>query len=430
MLPLPPVLVSAPAARSLCCRRQSLSAAETSPEAVASLRRLVPLRSHHRRRVLASAQALERLRDRQQGEADGRDSFVPATARPWCLGLHQLDVVESLPGRSRPRVHTLSADGGGAKARECRAVGVESLRRAASETECEMRAKLSRLRMRDLAVFAAVAGIVAVAAVFAAHEVGLDGSGAGAQSSPLTLILSAPKICETGHGIGGDHSTRLYDGDGNPTGWKDEFLGWFDIAEVPITWRVTGGVGPYTLEIDGETRDATHEYRGARGKASVSCAITTVEPFIFTTEGGTPPTRAYRADPDVDSGVKTIQAVVTDANGDTAEATDDVYVILSTGDHEHVLRAEKTYRVFGALITIPSGIDMRIGARESGDDGTEAQELYVESTNQHASVWFSLPSFTVITRVIPDGVRGTDAGVDLNAKFDELIASINRSPVQ
>ena len=43
--------------------------------------------------------------------------------------------------------------------------------------EFEMKAMLNRIRMRDLVVFVAVAGIVAVAALFAVREAGVGGGG-------------------------------------------------------------------------------------------------------------------------------------------------------------------------------------------------------------------------------------------------------------
>lgn len=224
-----------------------------------------------------------------------------------------------------------------------------------------MRVKLSRIGLRDLALFVAVVGIVAVAAVFAAREAGLDGPWASAQGSPLTLTLSASDICETTRGGGWEHGTQIVDEDGTELRIEDTYLGHFDVGETPMRWQVSGGVRPYTLEIDGETRDATHDYLGASGTASVSCATTTVESFFFLLDLDTnAETRAYRADPQVDSGWKTVRAVVTDANGDTAEATIDFYVIRTDAE---ILRRGQTYRVWGGhLVTAPSSYDVALGS--------------------------------------------------------------------
>ena len=311
-----------------------------------------------------------------------------------------------------------------------------------------MRNRLTRVGLRRVALFVAVAAAVAVITVLAAREAGIGDAPAAAgpvQSSPLqsdasataqqafSLTLSAPEICETERGIGGDYATGLYDDEGNPTGWKDEYLGHFNVAETPVKWRVTGGTGPYTLVIDGETRDAKRKYWGAQGTASVSCAITTVEAFMFSVESRPNNLqRAYRSDPQVDSGWKTVRAVVTDANGDTAEATVDVYVILDTGSPDVLLRRGRTYRVFGHLLTVPQGLDLRIGEAATGEGGTGAVSLDVEGSQPLARIWLDDTSFREIRRIVPnltDLVRGAQAeSVDLNKRFDALMQSLGRLP--
>lgn len=170
---------------------------------------------------------------------------------------------------------------------------------------------------------------------------------------------------------------------------------------------------------------AHRSWRLTRGAASVSCALQ----FAGTTyyEGGSIPLRYLTGEVVVDSGLKTVRGVVTDAEGRTAEAEVEFYVILARVSHDHLLRGGATYRVFGTLLTIPSGLDMRVGARESGDSGSDVQQIYVEGTDPIASVWFDLSTWREIAREIPDTVRGA-AGSDLNARFDDLSASIGRSP--
>lgn len=255
-----------------------------------------------------------------------------------------------------------------------------------------MRSRLRSLDPRRVALFVAVAAAVSVVVVLAAREAGIgevpataapsappaaeDDVAAETTGESLSLTLTAAAICETERGIGGDYFTQIVDDEGNETGWKEEYLGHFNVAETPVRWRVAGGTGPYALVIDGETRDAKRAYAGAVGTASVSCAITTVEPFIFTVGDVDPPKRAYRADPEVDSGLKTIHATVTDAQGDTAEASVDIYVILV---NPNVLKRGKTYRVWGRLFTAPLTHDLHTSVYvENECDAASSQRCETE----------------------------------------------------
>ncbi|MDE2745691.1 MAG: hypothetical protein OXI41_06860 [Chloroflexota bacterium] len=125
---------------------------------------------------------------------------------------------------------------------------------------------------------------------------------------------------------------------------------------MPVSWQVSGGHAPYTLVIDHEAAGKGGDYGGASGVAMVGCADasggTWFDPYVG---------RVYAVDPQVDSGWKTVRAVVTDANGDTAEATVDFYVILQLGSTGDILRRGETYRVRGFLMTAPDGYDVRIG---------------------------------------------------------------------
>ena len=231
-----------------------------------------------------------------------------------------------------------------------------------------MRAMLSRLRARDAALFVLIAGLVAAGVFAAAREAGVgeradagtqaaaaeqrapapQQSGEGTPPEPLALTLSAPTICETLPAEAWASGESWQNDDGS---WHIErrLIGWFGAAETAVSWSVEGGTAPYKLMIDGEARDAEGGCRGASGTASVSCALRPGETFIHDGMG-----RGYRTEPEVDSGLKAIRAVVTDGSGATAEASVAVYVILELGVRASI-RAGKTYRVLGTLLTAPEG---------------------------------------------------------------------------
>ena len=179
-------------------------------------------------------------------------------------------------------------------------------------------------------------------------------SGEGTPPEPLALTLSAPTICETlpaQEYAGG----RVYqDEEGN---WHVERTssGWTGVNEVRVAWTASGGAAPYTLQIDGEPRDVAGAYAGANGTASVSCALRSSG--VFFPHPLDEEHRRYRTGPEVDSGLKTIRATVTDGSGATAEASIAVYVILSVGSSGDILQSGETYRVLGTLLTVPEGVD-------------------------------------------------------------------------
>lgn len=334
--------------------------------------------------------------------------------------------------------------------------------------------------MRGLALFVIVAGAVAVIAVLLAREAGIneapantapdrpvaiegqatpaaaqtmsstgsadegpateppsesstaeaDDQSAVAQSESLTLTLTAPATCETEAGRGGFGERVRIDVDGNRT-YEHVALGLYGVAETPVSWSVTGGTGPYTLEIDGETRDATSDYTGAKGAASVSCALETGDVY-FGPDTPEREVRRYRGKVVVDSGLKTIRAVATDALGKSSEATVDVYVILNTGSPEVLLRSGRTYRVFGHLITVPAGIDLRIGEVATGEGGRATISLDVDGAQPPAWIVLDQDTFREVNRVLayrPHQVGGAQAdNAQLDGKFDVLIQSLGRLP--
>ena len=278
----------------------------------------------------------------------------------------------------------------------------------------------------------AVATVIAVAVVVFCGG-GLGGSEpVGGQTEPLTLALSAPQLCETKPARGYADSVLRQDADGNWTKRVSVFAGWFGIAEVDVSWAVSGGTETYRITIDGETRDPAHDYVGASGTASVSCAMTSgAEAFIDIAE------RGYKEQPEVDSGVKTIAATVTDATGATAEASVDVYVILELGSAGDRLEAGKTYRLFGEIISVPTGIELEIGALVASDfgedEGGESVSLHVVGGS--ASIHLNTHDLSEAGRHIRDGDvllydrhDPTGRWSGLHAKLDELVASVGRAP--
>ena len=281
-----------------------------------------------------------------------------------------------------------------------------------------------------LAVAAAVAAIVYLTGRETQVEQRIEASAAVTQErppEPLTLTLTASRrICETGDGQGYFGGRSYQDDEGN---WRSETwsTGWADVAETPITWSVTGGTAPYTLVIDGETRDAEQSYMGPSGTASVSCAMGLGETFID--DDG----RRYRAQPEVDSGLKTIRATVTDGTGATASASAQVYVILAVGSSGDILQRGQTYRVLGTLLTVPEEIDyLAIGGFivSEGGSGTTLGlgiagggwiSLYVGDLSEEARS----------TRSATAGDGDTAVGASetaLDAQLDELVDSVGKRP--
>ena len=318
-----------------------------------------------------------------------------------------------------------------------------------------MRAMLSRLRARDAALFVLIAGLVAAGVFAAAREAGVgeradagtqaaaaeqrvsapQQSGEGTPPAPLALTLSAPTICETLPAQEYAGARSYQDEEGN---WHVERTssGWTGVNEVRVTWTASGGAAPYTLQIDGEPRDVDGAYAGASGTASVSCALRSSG--VFFPHPLDEEHRRYRTEPEVDSGLKTIRAVVTDGSGATAEASVEVYVILGGFGSRDVLERGKTYRVFGHLVTAPLNYDVEVGSvvESQCDDpppGTRCEPVFrlrLIGTGARVSLFMS-DGAEGLRRYSSGaaGARGAAGATDvIDAVFDELVDSVGRQP--
>ena len=307
------------------------------------------------------------------------------------------------------------------------------------------------------ALLTLVAATVAVVTVFADREAGIDDAPpvvetqtlnaesedveAAAQAETLSLALTAPVKCETERGQGYGRDEEVFDEDGNFLRVERKFVAWYGVQEFSVFWSVNGGTGPYRLTIAGETRDAAGDYAGASGRGRILCANTTVETFIEPSG----PVRALRGDPQVDSGWKTVRAVVTDANGATAEASAQVYIIL---DEPSVLTRGQTYRVEGHLITAPPNHDLEccgITDHECSESappeercereisfglirpGVKARLIFWESDFAESERWQILDDGTIIDGrdLRPAGADGSDT---VDAAFDATVDSVGKLP--
>ena len=293
-----------------------------------------------------------------------------------------------------------------------------------------MRDWVRHLESRSPAWFVSGALLTAVAVVFCGGGFGGSPPVVG-QTEPLTLALSAPQTCETtpaeqAHaGVLDEHGELV----AVPFGWRN-------LGTVRVAWTVSGGVAPYRLTIDGQTRDGeTAEFFTAqRGEGVVGCARTSGEWFFRPdpdeeeaggTDGGSWFTPYHREQPDHDPGAKSIQAVVTDATGATAEASVSLYVVLELGSGGDRLEAGKTYRVFNGLVTVPQRIDLEILGIISADGGETLYMLGIVGSSAHIMLTVNTPHREVF-RHVPSG--GSGGGLDLHSQFDELVALLGQPP--
>ena len=287
-----------------------------------------------------------------------------------------------------------------------------------------------RLEPKSPGWFALVVAATAVVVVFCGSALGLGGK--PSIGDALTLTLSAPPTCETlpaAEALRGE-----YDENGELVA---RAFGWVNPGDLSVSWNVSGGTAPYRLTIDGQTRDGWHgkPFAAPSGTAVVSCGRTQDEAVfvdeddfggVLLVDGEPRVWRHHLKMPDVDSGPKTVRATVTDAEGATAEASVDVYVILELGSTGDLLESGKTYRLDGGWLTVPTGISLEIGASVLGL--AESYDLLV--VGAEAGIALDVLDHREISRWLPEDPYYSETGeeIDLGAKFDELVASAGRPP--
>ena len=285
-----------------------------------------------------------------------------------------------------------------------------------------------RLEPKSPGWFALVAIAAAVVVVFCGSALGLGGGDA----QPLTLTLSVPPTCETlpaEEALAGE-----YDENGELVA---RAFGWVNPGDLSVGWNVSGGTAPYRLTIDGQTRDGWHgkPFAAPSGTAVVSCGRTQDEAVfvdeddfggVLLIDGEPRVWRHHLKKPDVDSGPKTVRAIVTDAAGATVEASVEVYVILELGSTGDLLEGGKTYRLYGGWLTVPTEISLEIGALVLGL--AESYDLLV--VGAEAGIALDVLDHREISRWLPEDPYYSETGeeIDLGAKFDELVASAGRLP--
>lgn len=105
----------------------------------------------------------------------------------------------------------------------------------------------------------------------------------------------------------------------------------------------------------------------------------------------------------VDSGWKTVNAVVTDTNGDTAQASTKFYVLLNVGDVDHQMRGGETYRVYGCLMPAPKCTIFQIG--EYGPMQGPSTRTFV-LVDLGATVLLNAETYEEVDRWMPEATAG------------------------
>ena len=306
------------------------------------------------------------------------------------------------------------------------------------------RVQVTRRRAGRAVLAVAVAAAAASVVYFGGQALGLDGSSADG----LAFTISVPVTCETGQEDEGYGSIGGYDEDGK---WvRVDTYGPFyqlaDINTVELMWGIGGGVEPYEVSVQGQTL-----LSGQSGSTLVYCA----ESLPYDELDFTQPRDEYARTqldkpPLVNPGPMTFRATVADANGLSATATTDMYIIPDCrieckGD---VLQPGYTYRIRGRLLTIPDGL--RVDASKvhlfttgcpepAGDCDSEwglslADDLHDTvivfgvSSNQFRGYWSNLGKWSALGGAAGSSDGDNDASHPQHDNILQFGASIGASP--
>ena len=214
------------------------------------------------------------------------------------------------------------------------------------------------------------------------------------------------------------------------------FGDWTSIETVSVAWQVSGGTPPYSLVIDDEPGDPQGDYDGASGSAEVSCALEIGD--TYSSERWGERQRWHRSEPTLDSGLKTIEAVVTDGTGATANATIGVYAVRRIEASDELLERGRTYLVFGTLFTIPDEYDMETGDISEPEGGPPELWISIAQAPTRAFVKLNIDTGEELYRCVkmsgPDGSfcaapSSSPLARSLDAFLGEFSASRGRVPV-
>lgn len=204
----------------------------------------------------------------------------------------------------------------------------------------------------------------------------------GSASGRMSLKLEMPAICN-----GGSDTT------------------------ISVAWSVSGGRAPFEVTIEGD------RYLGPQGIADINCAAALGKPQ--------------------DSGRRRVQATAVDADGDTASARADLYVIEPRGWWRVDLTPGATYNLgLIGLITAPQDVDATVEATKRELCVSPGDPWPIESSNcepgliltasigaDAASIVYGRGSGREWDRTISDG-----APPALISAFDQMLASIDAPP--
>lgn len=277
---------------------------------------------------------------------------------------------------------------------------------------------------------------------------GVRALGLGSSADGLAFTISVPEICETGQEDEGYGSIGGYDEDGKwvRVGTYGPFYELADINTVELTWSIDGGVEPYEISVQGQTL-----LSGQRGSTLVYCA----ESLPYDELDFTQPRDDYARTqldkpPLVNPGPMTFKSTVTDANGLSATAATDMYIIPDCRIEckDDALPPGYTYRIYGRLLTIPDGL--RVDARvvhlftsecpepagdcdsEFGlslvDDPYKTVIVFGVSSNQFRAYWSSLGKWSALGSVAGSSDGDNDASHPEHDKILWFGASIGASP--